>query len=49
MVKLAVGTSAHFIAHGRLQVHVNSTRYVLACTCLREEGVESVVASSCTP
>merc|ERR1719230_1769323 len=46
VVKLAVGAGADFVAHGRLEVNVDSAGNVLASAGLREEGVEGVVAAA---
>merc|ERR1719206_1502243 len=44
--ELAVRSSSHFIDHGGLKVDKDGPGDVLAGSCLREEGVEGVVASS---
>merc|ERR1711934_1303046 len=46
VVELAVGASADFVAHGRLEVNVDGTGDVLASTSLGEEGVEGVVTAA---
>jgi len=46
VVELAVGASADFVTHTRLQVDQHSTRNVLAGTGLREEGVEGVITTT---
>jgi len=46
VVQLAVGTSADFVTHTRLQVDQDSTRNVLASAGLREEGVERVISTT---
>jgi len=46
VVELAVGASADFVAHSRLQVDEDSTGDVLAGTGLREESVEGVIAAT---
>ena len=46
VVQLAVGTSAHFVTHGRLQVHVHRAGHVLSRARLGEEGVEGIVATA---
>merc|ERR1719222_678946 len=46
VVQLAVGTGADLIDHSRLQVDVHGTGHVLACTSLREKGVEGIIAST---
>jgi len=46
VVELAVGASADFVAHSRLQVDEDSTGNVLAGTSLGKEGVERVIATT---
>jgi hypothetical protein len=46
VVQLAVGTGADLIDHSRFQVDVHGTGHVLACTSLREKGVEGIIAST---
>jgi len=46
VVQLAVGASADLVNDGWLQIDVHGTGDVLASTSLREEGVESVVATT---
>jgi hypothetical protein len=46
VVELTVGTSADFVAHTWLKIHIHSTGNVLASTSLREKGVEGIIASS---
>mmetsp|Transcript_29185 Transcript_29185/g.73702 ORF Transcript_29185/g.73702 Transcript_29185/m.73702 type:complete len:506 (-) Transcript_29185:117-1634(-) len=44
--ELTVRACTHLIDHRRLEVHHDTTRHMLARTCLAEEGVERVVTSS---
>jgi hypothetical protein len=46
VVQLAVGTSAHFITDGWLQVYENATRNMLSSTSLREKGVEGIITTA---
>merc|ERR1719353_43344 len=46
VVQLTVGAGANLVNHSRLQVDVYSTGHVFACTSLREEGVEGIIASA---
>merc|ERR1719487_1383936 len=46
MEQLTICAGTHFIDHGRLQVHKDGARHVLAGTCLAEERVESIVATT---
>merc|ERR1719327_1392439 len=46
VVQLAVGTGADLIDHSRFQLDVHGTGHVLACTSLREKGVEGIIAST---
>merc|ERR1719326_1478115 len=46
VVQLAVGTGADLVNHSRFQVDVHGTGHVLACTSLREKGVEGIIAST---
>ena len=46
VVKLTVGSSPHFITHSGLKINIHSTRDVLPRTCLGEESVEGIIASS---
>jgi hypothetical protein len=44
--QLSVSARADLVHDGGLQVKENATGHVLASTCLREEGVESVVTTT---
>ena len=37
--QLSVGSGSHLVHHCRFQIHKDGARHVLACSCLREEGV----------
>ena len=44
--KLTVCASAHLINDSGFEIDHHATRHVLASTCLREEGVESIIAAT---
>lgn len=46
VVQLAVGASAHFVTHGRLQVNIHCAGHMFSGTSLGEEGVEGIVATA---
>ncbi len=47
MIKLAVGSSADFVAHSGLKIDHDATRNVLAGSSLGEESIEGVIATTC--
>ena len=46
MEELSVGSSPHFVDHGRLQVQEDRTRDVFSGTSFAEESVEGVITSA---
>merc|ERR1719198_1154691 len=46
MEQLAIGTCANLVDHGRFQVNEHTPGNMLACSSLREEGVEGIIPTT---